>query len=50
MFKKSISRKLNEGSIGQEVHTKIRYKRRKKPKKLTLWQKILQYLERLKKR
>ena len=50
MFKKSISRKLNEGSIGQEVHTTIRYKKRKKPKKLTLWQKILQYLERLKKR
>ena len=50
MFKKSISRKLNEGTIGQEVHTKIRYKKRKKPKKLTLWQKILQYLERLKKR
>ena len=50
MFKKSISRKLNEGTIGQEVHTKIRYKKKKKPIKLTLWQKIIKYWERLKKR
>jgi len=31
-FKRSVSRKLNAGEIGQEVHTKIRY--RKKSKKV----------------
>ena len=40
-FKKSVSRKLNSGEIGQEVRTKIRYKKTpiKTETKGSFWQK-----------
>ena len=29
-FKRGLSRKINSGEIGQEVRTKVRYKKRKR--------------------
>ena len=36
-MKKSFKRKINEGLIGQGVHTKIRYRKKSGPKKKLSW-------------
>ena len=39
-FKGSLKRRFNNGDIGQDVHTKVRYKRpENKPIKISFWQK-----------
>ena len=36
-MKKSFKRKINEGLIGQGVHTKMRYRKKSRPKKKLSW-------------